>query len=267
MRLPKRYIPKQLTKKDRKKQVRMIKESAKQYRKGRYKTRKRLKSFKSKKSNHVLNAQRMFKVETVRAGRELARKTGCSLSTLSKIEKKGMGAYFSSGSRPNQTAQSWGRARLASAITGGKAAAVDLKLIEKGCKKNSRVVRLARKSAKRYNYGRRKTPKYKVGGGKMKEIITRFERGPRFKKYTAFVKNNTTGKTRKIHFGDNRYEQFKDRTPLGLYSTRNHSQKKRQENYYNRHSGVKNRKKAIEKEIKKSKGLYNPKILSHIYLW
>ena len=39
--------------------------------------------------------------------------------------KKGQGAYYSSGSRPNQSAHSWGYARLASAITGGKSAAVD----------------------------------------------------------------------------------------------------------------------------------------------
>jgi len=38
-------------------------------------------------------------------------------------------------------------------------------------------------------------------------------------------------------------------------------------NYYSRHSGTKNRKKAISKEIKKSNGYYTPKILSHKYLW
>ena len=36
-----------------------------------------------------------------------------------------LGINISSGSRPNQNAQSWGLARLASAITAGKAAAVD----------------------------------------------------------------------------------------------------------------------------------------------
>jgi hypothetical protein len=267
MKLPKRYIPKQLSSRDRKKQVTMIRESARAYRKGKYKTRKRLKSFKSKRSGHVLNAQKMYGVKTVKANRELARKTGCTLATLLKIEKKGMGAYFSSGSRPNQTAQSWGRARLASAITGGKAAAVDLSLIERGCKKGSKVARLARKSAKRYKYGRRKTPKYKVGGGPMKERILRFERGPKFKKYTAYVENKATKKTRKIHFGDKRYQQFKDRTSLGLYKSKDHGEKRRQENYYNRHSGRRNRREAIRKEVRKGKGHYNPKILSHIYLW
>ena len=34
-----------------------------------------------------------------------------------------------------------------------------------------------------------------------------------------------------------------------------------------RHSGTKKRGEAIKKEIAKSGGLYNAKILSHIYLW
>ena len=55
------------------------------------------------------------------------KKTGCSIEALKKIVNKGEGAYYSSGSRPNQTSHSWGYARLASAITGGKAAAVDSK--------------------------------------------------------------------------------------------------------------------------------------------
>ena len=72
---------------------------------------------------------------------------------------------------------------------------------------------------------------------------------------------------RKIHFGDVRYQQYKDRTPLKLYANKNHGTRKRMENYFNRHSGEKNRKKAIKKEKKKSKGYYNAKILSHEYLW
>ena len=58
-----------------------------------------------------------------------------------------------------------------------------------------------------------------------------------------------------------------DLTKNGLYSSRNHGNKKRQRNYYNRHSGEKNRKKAIEKEKRKGNGYYTPKLLSHIYLW
>ena len=54
---------------------------------------------------------------------------------------------------------------------------------------------------------------------------------------------------------------------FGLYTNKNHGDKRRQHNYYNRHSGEPNRGKAIELEKKRSNGIYNAKILSHIYLW
>ena len=47
------------------------------------------------------------------------------------ILNKGRGAYYSSGSRPNQTPQrTWARARLYSVIMGGPARKVDKKLWE-----------------------------------------------------------------------------------------------------------------------------------------
>ena len=101
----------------------------------------------------------------------------------------------------------------------------------------------------------------------MKEKIIKFKKGPFPKKYTAHVKDKKTKKVRKIHFGDVRYKQYKDRTPLKLYANKNHGTRKRMENYFNRHSGEKNSKKALKKEKKKSKGYYNAKILSHEYLW
>ena len=86
----------------------------------------------SKKSNHIMNARKIYKIQNITPNEELARKTGCTISALNEIVKKGEGAYYSSGSRPNQTPQSWGLARLASAITAGKAAAVDYNIISKG---------------------------------------------------------------------------------------------------------------------------------------
>ena len=100
----------------------------------------------------------------------------------------------------------------------------------------------------------------------MKETIISFKKGPFPKKYTAYIKNNKTKKQRKLHFGDRRYQQYKDRTKLKLYKNKNHNTLKRMRNYYSRHSGTKNRKIAIDREIKKSNGLYTPKILSHKYL-
>jgi hypothetical protein len=101
----------------------------------------------------------------------------------------------------------------------------------------------------------------------MKETVIKFEKGPHKKKYTAFVRHKKTRKVRKIHFGASDYAQYKDNTPLKLYSYKNHNTRKRRQNYFSRHSGTKNRRYAILKEKKKSKGCYNAKIFSHIYLW
>ena len=61
-------------------------------------------------------------------------------------------------------------------------------------------------------------------------------------------KDKKTKKVRKIHFGDVRYQQYKDRTNLKLYKKKNHNTRKRMQNYFSRHSGTKKRGKAIEKE-------------------
>jgi len=266
-RIPMRYIPTNLTKKDKNTIKKELVKSRKLYKRGIYHTRKKIKSFKSKKSNHVLTAKKIYKIKNILPNKELSRKTGCSIKTLKKIENKGMGAYYSSGSRPNQTAKSWGRARLASAITGGKASAIDLDILKKGCSSTSKALKLAIKSKKQ---GMRSTRHVIIGGNsKMKEKILSFQKSSNpDKKYMVIVQDLNSGKNRTIHFGASAYEQYKDRSPIKLYSKKNHSNKKRQMNYYSRHShGITNRKKAIEYEIKKSNGYYNPKILSHTYLW
>ena len=157
-----RYLPKRLTRKDRKKQANMIKKSRRLYKKGTYYTRKRVSSFTSKKSRHISRASKIYKVDKIGATNDLAKATGCSKSALAKIISKGEGAYFSSGSRPNQTAQSWGVARLASAITAGKAAAVDYTILEKGCKPHSKALTLAKRARRRYGHGTRRVPKVKA---------------------------------------------------------------------------------------------------------
>ena len=53
-----------------------------------------------------------------RSKRNIAKVTGIPFKALDEVYKKGKGAYFSSGSRPNQTPDSWGRARMYSYITG-----------------------------------------------------------------------------------------------------------------------------------------------------
>jgi hypothetical protein len=157
-----RYLPKRLTRKDKKTQYKMLMKSRRLYKKGKYFTRKPLKSYKNKTSKHILHAKKMYNVENIGATNELANATGCSKEALGEIIRKGEGAYYSSGSRPNQTAQSWGVARLASSITSGKAAAVDFSILEKGCKKNSKALRLAKIAKKKHGHGTRRVPKVRV---------------------------------------------------------------------------------------------------------
>ena len=154
-----RYLPRILTKKDSKKQSKELQKSRRLYKKGLYYSRKKMPSYPHVKSPHIIKAQKLYKVNKIGATNELAKATGCSVKALAKIINKGEGAYFSSGSRPNQSAQSWGIARLASSITAGKAAARDYNILESGCKSGSKALRLAKKAKRKYGYGTRKVPK------------------------------------------------------------------------------------------------------------
>ena len=138
--LPIRYVPSSLTANDKATQFNML-----------------MKSFKSRPSRHVAAARRIYNVTHVTPNKELATKTGCTVAALKQIIKKGEGAYYSSGSRPNQTAQSWGRARLASSITAGKSAAVDYDVIEQGCNHKKKAFILANQARENYGYGRSRT--------------------------------------------------------------------------------------------------------------
>lgn len=159
IKVPIRYLPLRLTKKDKQKQAKMLMKSRKMYRKGKYYIRPKIASFKSKPSNHIRNARKIYGVQNIVPSGALAKSTGCSIDALKQIVRKGEGAYYSSGSRPNQTAQSWGLARLASSITAGKSAAVDYNILEKGCNHNKKAFQLAKKSRKKYKYGHGKTKK------------------------------------------------------------------------------------------------------------
>ena len=153
------YLPKKLKKKDKLKQFKMLLKSKKLYKKNKYYTRKKILSYKNKKSNHISNARKIYNIDNISPNKELSLKTGCKISALNQIIKKGEGAYYSSGSRPNQTPQSWGLARLASSLTSGKSAAVDYDIIKKGCNHKKKAFILANKSRKKYKYGHSKTKK------------------------------------------------------------------------------------------------------------
>jgi hypothetical protein len=152
MTFPIRYIPNNLSKSDKQLQLKMLNKSKKLYKQNKYYTRKRLSSYKNKKSKHIVNARKIYNIQNITPTPELAMKTGCKLSALNQIVKKGEGAYYSSGSRPNQTPQSWGLARLASSLTSGKSAAVDYDIIKKGCNHTKRAFILANKSKKKYSH-------------------------------------------------------------------------------------------------------------------
>jgi hypothetical protein len=162
IKLPVRYIPQNLSKKDKNKQLKMLLKSRRLYKKKKYYTRKRVVSYKNKPSKHITNARKIYGIDNIKPSKELALKTGCSLNALNQIVKKGEGAYFSSGSRPNQTAHSWGYARLASALTAGKAAAIDYDILKKGCNPNKKAFKLAIQAKKKYGTGHAHTKRTSV---------------------------------------------------------------------------------------------------------
>tara|TARA_E500000318_G_scaffold82640_1_gene78060 strand:- start:824 stop:1207 length:384 start_codon:yes stop_codon:yes gene_type:complete len=118
--IPKQYLPKSLTPEDRAKQKKSIEQG---------KPRPKVESFKSKRSKHVVAFEKKY-------GKKITNDSFISKNIITKkgidlILDKGRGAYFSSGSRPNQTMESWSRARLASVIMGGKARKVDQAIWDK----------------------------------------------------------------------------------------------------------------------------------------
>lgn len=113
-RVRRKYVPSYLTKKDAALQEASI-------RKGR--DRPKLKSAKSRRSSWAAKFERKYgrkitDLEFIRS--EILRKPG-----IDGVLAKGRAAYYTSGSRPNQTQHSWAYARLASVIMGGPARKVD----------------------------------------------------------------------------------------------------------------------------------------------
>ena len=149
MSIPYRYLPDMLNKKDKAFQKKNLLKSRKQYTKGKYFQRPKVKTFKSKKSSHVSRAKNMYNIDSIKPSKELAKKTKCSQEAMEKIVNKGRGAYYSSGSRPNQTPDSWGIGRLASSLTGGNSSVIDIDILKEGCKPNSKPLKLAKVTCKK----------------------------------------------------------------------------------------------------------------------
>lgn len=127
--IPRKYT-KRLSNKDKKKQTKNIRRSIKSYKKGKYINRPKLKSYKNKKSSWVTKFEKKYGKD-IKTYKEIEKATGIPSKALRAVVKKGQGAYYSSGSRPNQTAHSWGKARMYSYIMGGKTRKYDTGITKK----------------------------------------------------------------------------------------------------------------------------------------
>ena len=116
----KKYVPKSLNPADKAKQIKSIKNKT---------IRPKLESFESKRSPYVVAFEKKYNTKITDDA--YISKNIISKAGIDKILDKGMGAYFSSGSRPNQTPESWARARLAGVIVNGPARKVDQDIWQK----------------------------------------------------------------------------------------------------------------------------------------
>jgi hypothetical protein len=120
MSIPKKYLPDSLTKEDKAKQKKSIEEG---------KDRPKVDSFKSKRSKWVIQFEKKYGTNIM--DDDFIIKNIISKDGLKQILAKGIAAYYNSGSRPNQTKESWSRARLASVILDGPARKIDKNIWEK----------------------------------------------------------------------------------------------------------------------------------------
>jgi len=86
-------------------------------------------SFVSKRSGWVKKFEDKYKTKIT--DKEFIHKNILRKAGQEQVIKKGKGAYYSSGSRPNQTPFSWGYGRLASVILGGPSRKIDKSIWEK----------------------------------------------------------------------------------------------------------------------------------------
>ena len=123
--IPRKYTAR-LSKRDKTKQKKNLIKSRKMYKKGIYVDRPKLKSYPKKRSAHIVKFEKRYNHKIT--DKDFIDKHILSKKGQNQILKKGRGAYYSSGSRPNQSSSSWAYARLASVIMGGKAREVDNKI-------------------------------------------------------------------------------------------------------------------------------------------
>ena len=123
-------------KKIKKKQKKQLDKSTSDYKKGKLTDRKKLDSYKPKKSKYVESVKEKtgLPINIDKLADKFSRSEKRKKELLKGMEEiidKGKGAYYSSGSRPNQTPDSWGKARLASVLVGGPSRKIDKKIVDK----------------------------------------------------------------------------------------------------------------------------------------
>jgi hypothetical protein len=116
-----KYVPKGLSKEDKEKQIKSIKS-------GTLEDRPKV-DYPTRRSQHVVAFEKKYNKKIT--DDSFISKNIISQKGIDEIMKKGRGAYMSSGSRPNTTAEAWSRARLASVIMNGPARKVDIDIWEK----------------------------------------------------------------------------------------------------------------------------------------
>ena len=130
------YIPKGLSEADKKNQKIQLEKSKQDYKKGKYTERKDLKSFKESPSSFVQQVKNKtgLPINFDKLADKLTRtdkREKQLLKGFEEIYSRGKGAYYSSGSRPNQTPESWGKSRVASVLVGGKSRNIDKAIVKK----------------------------------------------------------------------------------------------------------------------------------------
>lgn len=75
------------------------------------------------------------------------------------------------------------------------------------------------------------------------------------KMYYALLEDRLTNKLKKVHFGHDKYENYRDITGLNYYPTLIHGDSKRRKYYRARHKGF------------LKEGFYSPSYFSYYYLW
>lgn len=128
--IPDRYLPKSLTESQRKKQIKSIFEG----------TERPALKVKSRKSSNTINFNKKYgdKFKDLKGGKSvenIAKVVGLPYKALKEVFEKGEGAYYSSGSRPNQSASSWAYGRMYAYIMGDK----EVREIDKSITKKYKV--------------------------------------------------------------------------------------------------------------------------------